>query len=291
MNELDTMWERTVRVLDTSTVLVECGPMRMFIDASTGGRPRPDLGRQAAEEAVGFLEQIASGWADLKAPAILIRDTPRNPLIRTMWEVCRAVGDADLTPMAAVAGTIADATADILVDLGATRVSVNNGGDIAVRLKQGEALSVGIRPDVASAEITHRVKVISDMKVGGICTSGLGGRSFTRGVASAATVFARNAAIADAAATAVANATYFPAQVALRRPASDIDPDTDLAALAVTLEVGDLTTPEIERALEQGIQRANGVVHQGLIMGACVVVKGWMAATEALLRVLEPFGV
>jgi len=262
----------------------------MFIEAAAEGRPRPDLGLHAADAAVGFLEQIAAGWADMKAPALLIRDTPRNPLSRTMWEACRAVGDPDLTPMAAVAGTIADAVADMLVNIGATRVSVNNGGDVAIRLKHGETVAVGIRPDVASPQITHRVKVTSDMNVGGVCTSGLGGRSFTRGVASAATVFAPDASIADAAATAVANATYVTSQAVLRGRAKDIDPDTDLRGLDVTLEVGDLTMPEIERALEQGIRRANELVDQGLIIGACVAVKGRMAATDALSQALEPFG-
>jgi len=283
-----TLWERTIAVLDSGAVLVECGPMRMFIDASVEGRPRPDLGRSAAEAAVGFLEEVAAYWADLEAPAILIGRAPESSLVRTMWDACRAVGDPDLTPMAAVAGTIADATADVLVNLGATRVTVNNGGDIAVRLTRGDALAVGIRPDVDGREITHRLVVTADMNVGGICTSGLGGRSFTRGVASSATVFAPTAAIADAAATAVANATYVSAQSVVRRRADALDPDTDLASVEITVSVGDLAEPDIEQALEQGIVRANRLVDLGLILGACVVVKGRMAATDKISERLEP---
>ena len=110
--------------------------------------------------------------------------------------------------MAAVAGTIADATADFLAESGLTRVIVNNGGDVAVRLAEGEKVSVGIRPDVNRPRVSHRLLLAPEMDIGGVCTSGLGGRSFTRGIASAATVFANRAAIADAAATAVANATF-----------------------------------------------------------------------------------
>lgn len=283
-----TMWERTIEVLDHATVLVECGPMRMFINASVEGRSRPDLGRDAAHAAIRFLEEVATGWAEVRAPALLIEEAPKGRLIRTMWEACRAIGAPDLTPMAAVAGTIADATADLLVDLGATRVTVNNGGDIAVRVKHGETVAVGIRPDVAGREITHRVAVMADMSVGGVCTSGLGGRSFTRGVASAATVFGPTAAIADAAATAIANASYVPADVVFRRRAEDFDPETDLTGLEITCAVGNLTISEIETALDQAIRRTNRLVDLGLILGACVVVKGRMAATDMLSNLLEP---
>lgn len=262
--------------------------MRMFIDASVQGRPRPDLGARAAEAAVVFLEEVASGWAEVKAPAHLIAETPTSALIRTMWDACRTVGDPDLTPMAAVAGTIADATADVLVGMGSTRVSVNNGGDIAVRLSRGESLAVGIRPNVDSPEITHRVVVTDEMNIRGVCTSGLGGRSFTRGLASAAVVFAPSAAVADAAATAVANETYVPHHTVIRRPAEAIDPETDLKGCEITVSARDLPETVIDRALEQGLRRASLLVEQGLIVGACIVVKGRMVATENMFRMLEP---
>ena len=65
-----------------------------------------------------------------------------------MWTAAKRIGDGDLTPMAAVAGTIAAATADFLEHLGMTRVVVNNGGDLALRLKGEEKLYIGIRPRV-----------------------------------------------------------------------------------------------------------------------------------------------
>jgi ApbE superfamily uncharacterized protein (UPF0280 family) len=73
-----------------------------------------------------------------------------------MLESVRAVGDARLTPMAAVAGTIADGVADFLFSRGMTKVIVNNGGDIAVRLKAPNAVRVGLREDVNSEEFFRK---------------------------------------------------------------------------------------------------------------------------------------
>ncbi len=262
--------------------------MRMFIQGSVEGVPRPDLCRQAAEASVGFLEQIAAYRDRFRAPARTVPEPPKRVLAHAMWEAAILVGDRDLTPMAAVAGTIADATADFLVELGATRVVVNNGGDVAVRLVAGESLSVGIRPDVNRNDVSHKVVLTAEMNVGGVCTSGLGGRSLTRGVASAATVFAGRGAVADAAATAVANATYVASRAVVRRPAEEIDPETDIKGLEITDRVGDLTESEIETALSQGISRAESLVTAGLILGACISVKGRMRCTLEFSRLLEP---
>ncbi len=202
------MWESQILTLDDQVVMVECGPMRMFIDGSFEGARQPDLCQRAGAAAIGFLEQIAKYRDSVMMPAAGLTEPSEGLLVHTMWAAASIIGDDDLTPMAAVAGTIADATADLLAESGLTRVIVNNGGDVAVRLAKGEKVSVGIRPDVNRPRISHRLFLAPEMDIGGVCTSGLGGRSFTRGIASAATVFANRAAIADAAATAVANATF-----------------------------------------------------------------------------------
>ena len=128
--------------------------------------------------------------------------------------------------------------------------------------------------------------ITPEMGVRGIATSGLGGRSFTRGVATATTVLASTAARADPAATALANATYLPVQAVLRCRADSIFPDTDLKGVEVTRYVGELTETEIETALNQGVTRAKELAAQGLIMGACFFVKGRMRATQALSGLL-----
>jgi hypothetical protein len=46
--------------------------------------------------------------------------------------------DPNCTPLAAVAGATADMVADFLLETGATNIVVNNGGDISIRLREGE---------------------------------------------------------------------------------------------------------------------------------------------------------
>jgi ApbE superfamily uncharacterized protein (UPF0280 family) len=282
------VWESRILTLDDQVVLVECGPMRMFIDGSYEGVRQPEVCRSGGETAIGFLEQIANHWDALKMPAISYSAAPEGLLAHTMWLAAFEIGDSDLTPMAAVAGTIADATADFLAEGGLTRVIVNNGGDIAVRMTRGETVSVGIRPDVNRPRVSHRLLLRYEEGVGGICTSGLGGRSFTRGVASAATVFANRAAIADAAATSIANATFIKTAEVSRQFADKIDPDTDLKGIEVTTSVGSLSEDEIDTALEQGIARTEELMGRGLIKGACVAVKSRMRCTKNISALLEP---
>lgn len=274
-------WESRILILGDGTVLVECGPMRMFVEGYANGIIQPEACRKAAAEAIKFLEQVAQHRAEIQAPGLSLPEPSKGLLIHEMWRAVCLVGDEDLTLMAAVAGTIADATADLLASEGLAKVVVNNGGDVALRLMPGETVTVGIRPEVSGTEVTRRILIDSEMRIGGVCTSGLGGRSFTRGVASAATIFASRASMADAAATAVANATYIASPEVRRCRADSIDPNTDLKGVEITSQVGELTREEIDTALEQGVKRAEQLVERGLIVGACVAVKGQMRCTAA----------
>lgn len=280
-------WEHRIIRLDDATVLVECGPMRMFLEGRRQGDRDPDACAEAGAKAIVFLQEVARHRMEVQQPAVTCPEPPKGLLIHEMWRATSIVGDIDLTPMAAVAGTIADGTADFLISRGLSRILVNNGGDVAVRLAHDETIAVGIRPDVTSPLVSHRMIVTRELATGGICTSGLGGRSFTRGVASAATVFAARASLADAAATAIANATYIPSPAVSRCKAESLFPDTDLQGLDITVDVGDLSDSEIETALGQGLERAEELVGRNVIRGACVAVKGRMRCTEALSRFIE----
>jgi ApbE superfamily uncharacterized protein (UPF0280 family) len=272
-------WESRILTLGDGTVLVECGPMRMFVEGYSDGIIQPELCRKAAREAIKFLAQIAEHRAEIQVPGLSLLEPSKELLTHEMWKAVRIVGDEDLTPMAAVAGTIADATADWLASEGLTKVVVNNGGDVALRLMPGEKITVGIRSEVTGSEIARRVLISSDMNIGGVCTSGLGGRSFTRGVASAATAFASRASVADAAATAVANATYIVSPAVHRCRADSVDPNTDLRGVEITSSVDELTRDEIDTAIKQGLERAKQLIERGILTGACVAVKGQMRCT------------
>ncbi len=105
----------------------------------------------------------------------------------------------------------------------------------------------------------------------GVATSGWRGRSFSLGVADAVTVLAASAALADAAATLIANAVDIPGHPAIRRtPACDLDPQSDLGERRVTVAVGPLTPDEIDRALALGAAEAELWRKRGLIEAAAL---------------------
>jgi hypothetical protein len=110
--------------------------------------------------------------------------------------------------------------------------------------------------------------------VGGIATSGARGRSFSLGIADTVTTLARNAATADVTATLIANAVNVDSPAILRRPARDLDPDSDLRDLPVTVSVGALSPAEIGSALTRGLERAAEFRRRGLIADACLMLAG-----------------
>ena len=116
-----------------------------------------------------------------------------------------------ITPMAAVAGAVAE---EILAAMTAaarlSRAYVNDGGRHRAASRSGEQFVVGMveRPDRPSLFGTATLD--SAQPVRGIATSGWRGRSFSLGIADAVTVLADRAAMADAAATIIANAVDLP---------------------------------------------------------------------------------
>jgi len=262
--------------------------MRMHIQAWRDGVPQAHRCMAAAQNAVSFLEEIASSWDECKLPACSMPEPPHTRhLLHVMWQSTREIGDPDLTPMAAVAGTIADAVADVLREAGMTRVIVNNGGDLALRLSPGESIVVGVRPKVDHSDISGCFVLHGELGIGGVCTSGLGGRSFTRGIASAATVLAQMASCADAAATAIANATFINSPAVHRAAALNLDPSSDLHDLEVTTSVDCLSDKEASSALDQGIARAEKLVTKGRIAGAIITVQGRTRWTQTFPPILE----
>jgi len=280
-------YEKSIHVLAGGAVMVECGPMRLVIDARVGKVPQPQQALRAADEAVRFLEGIARARLFLGRNYRGLTSQITDPLALKMVASIRAVGDEDLTPMAAVAGTIADAVADFLFERGMTRVLVDNGGDVAVRCCDGEPVSVGIRPQVDSKSITHAMVLGPERTAWGIATSGLGGRSLTRGVLDAATVVAADASLADAAATAVANASYVEDSAVVQAAAEAIDPRTDIAGLRVTASVGPLPEEKKNQAVVQAIRRAEKLIDDNIVLGAFVACQGRTAMTRFIAERLR----
>ncbi|MGD9536613.1 MAG: UPF0280 family protein [Alphaproteobacteria bacterium] len=203
------------------------------------------------------------------------RPLPRGPVARRMVAAVWPHRGVFITPMAAVAGAVADEVLAAMVEGRAlARAYVNNGGDIAFHLAPGESLQAGVVNDQRTPAIDARVALSADLPVRGLATSGWQGRSFSLGIADAVTVLARDAAAADAAATLVANAVNVEHPAITRWPANRLRHDSDLGARLVTVDVDRLPADLIARALELGAAAARRMQSRGLIHGAYLALQG-----------------
>ncbi|WP_439596387.1 UPF0280 family protein [Falsiroseomonas sp.] len=217
---------------------------------------------------------------------------PRGEIARAMHAACLPYAARDLfvTPMAAVAGAVADALLATMSAAapGLRRAFVNDGGDIAVLA--GEGLDIGLAADPRGG-FDGRLHLRAADGIGGIATSGRHGRSFSLGIADAVTVLARDAAAADVAATLIANAVDVASAAITRRPASTLDPDSDLGERLVTVAVDALTMAEIEAALHAGTAFAESCCQAGLIRAAALRLGGHLrlaGASSLLLKAPSP---
>jgi len=196
-----------------------------------------------------------------------------GPVAMRMEAAALEFSDQFVTPMAAVAGAVADHLLGLLGGLdGVGAITANNGGDIALRPKR--AMRIGICEDVATGNIGPRIEISPGDGVRGIATSGWRGRSHSLGVADAVTVLASSAAQADVAATLIANATDVDCAGVERMPASDLSPDSDLGDQLVTVDVPILTAAQKKAALAAGATLAKNHLRRGLIAGCFLSVQG-----------------
>jgi hypothetical protein len=230
-----------------------------------------------------MLPELCDELGALRSP-MAQQPTVDGPVARRMLDACRPFAGAFVTPMAAVAGAVAD---ELLAYMTAAaplqRAFVNDGGDIAVLVAEGHALDVGVAGDFSRGStplLNGRLRLDCGSGIGGIATSGARGRSFSLGIADAVTALARNAAAADVAATLIANAVDVDSPGIVRRPARDLDPDSDLRDLPVTVSVAALSPAEIDAALARGLACAAEFHRRGLIADACLMLAGQTRALD-----------
>jgi len=257
---------------------------------------------------------------ELVAELPLLRRPVRGPcplqgvIARRMWWACHPFHSVYITPMAAVAGAVAQELIAAYAREGVRRAWINNGGDIALHLADGKSVNVGVVSDISQhglqapfglslskppstssgrtdARATGRpdphdldgsFTVDASMPVRGIATSGWRGRSFSLGIADSVTVLAATAAEADAAATVIANAVDVPDAGIHRRPASECKDDSDLGDIPVTVDVEPLAPAQVQRALEAGAARAMALQRSGSIWCAMLVCQGQWRLVEPL---------
>ena len=274
---------------DGQRLHLQDGPIDIICGAS--GRPSDIRAAYAAAVAAldGLLDRLCAELPALRQPAGPLAPPLRDPVARRMAAAVLPYADETfITPMAAVAGAVAEAVLaamDAAADL--DRAYVNNGGDIALRCGPGQQFAIGLidRPD--SPNLFGRVRVGHGDGIEGIATSGWRGRSFSRGIADSVTVLAKTAASADAAATVIANAVDLPGHPAiLRVRARDLQEDSDLGERLVTRGVEALSPEDAATALAAGRSRALDLLRRSLIAGAALQVQGHVVVVGAP-RLLE----
>jgi uncharacterized protein len=274
------------------------GPIDLIISAD--GNP------QACAAAVGecwtafpeILPDLVTELSSLRAP-MAVSSACRGPVARRMQAACRFFADCRfITPMAAVAGAVADHLISCFDRPGVVRACINNGGDIAFHLRPGESYRAGVVTDISridprrisGVEVDGTIELTESSPVRGIATSGWRGRSFSLGIADSVTVLAKCAAAADAAATLIANAVNLQHEFVKRVPARTLDPQSDLGTRLVTVAVPELPRELAMEALDAGRREAVHWQRKGFLEFAMLTLQGhhaFVSSTPALAQALS----
>jgi len=265
----------TVARLANGRLHLREGPIDLILHAE-------GLGADTAEHAAiaafdRLLARLVTELPILRQPIGDSAPTVDHPVSKRMVTAAWPHRGVFVTPMAAVAGAVADHILAVMVAAAPslTKAWVNDGGDIALHLTGDAIFEVGLIPRLDAPALAGTAMVRASDPVRGVATSGRGGRSLSMGIADAVTVLARSAAEADVAATLIANAVDLPGHPAITRgPANTEDPDSDLAGRPVVLAVGTLTADEVEHALARGADVARRMQTTGLIHGAALSLGG-----------------
>jgi hypothetical protein len=250
------------------------GPIDLVIEAFG---TREEVGaayRQARDRFQTVLSELMAELPELRrlVPADW---SPEGVIAARMVRAVRPHTEEFVTPMAAVAGSVADEVMSTMVQgRNIAKAYINNSGDIAVYLTPGETLRLGIVSELFNPTAGGTADIAFEQPVRGIATSGWQGRSLSFGIADAVTVLAKSAAAADVAATLIANAVNADHPTIDRMPASSLDDDTDLGDRLVTVAVGDLDMTTINAALDAGAIVAQRIETAGNIVAAALFLRG-----------------
>ena len=266
-----------IALLPGGRLHLQDGPIDLIIQAHGDPAAVTAAYRVAAARMQTVLDELCRELPLLRRPNA--RRAEGSVARRMQDAVQPYAGSCFITPMAAVAGSVAD---EVLAAMGTglDRITVNNGGDIAIHLRPGQHIVAGLAARSDDPRLFGRMRIDADHPTRGIATSGFGGRSDTFGIADAVTIGARCAAMADAAATMVANAVDLPGHTAILRGPSR-RAQSDLGSMPVTLAVGALREDEIETALDRGADLARDLLGRGWIEAAALHLRGVTVLVQA----------
>ncbi len=270
------------------------GPIDLVIGADGAARAVARAHAAAWARFENVLAELVAELPGLRLP-VRGRCALRGVVARRMWCACKPFESQFITPMAAVAGAVAQELIGAYAREGIARAWVNNGGDIALHLATGASVRVGLVADLARVDpaagapaLDGDFEVRAALPVRGVATSGWRGRSFSLGIADSVTVLARSAALADAAATVIANAVNVDDARIVRRPAIDLKDDADLGEIEVTVDVPALDAASVTSALQAGRRRAFELQRAGLIHAALLVCQHRFVSVECTARFARP---
>jgi hypothetical protein len=237
----------------------------------------------------GVLTELVHELPLLRQPVSACRAL-QGRIAQRMWQACNAFSPEFITPMAAVAGAVAQEIIQAYHQPGIRRAWVNNGGDIALHLAPGQSARVGLFADLSHFDADALARTATGTlrtdagftvdhasPVRGVATSGWRGRSHSLGIADSVTVLAATAAQADAAATVVANAVNVAEACIRRAPASSLRDDSDLGERLVTVDVPPLPPALVQQALDSGLTMARHLQRDGLLQAALLACQGSLA--------------
>lgn len=269
------------RLPDGRRLHLQHGPIDLIVEAD-GQFEEVEMAYQQASDAFRtVLVDLVDELQLLRTRPSLNSPKPSGAVAQRMWRAVAGFSETHfITPMAAVAGSVADHVLAAMVEnRRLSRAYVNNGGDISLFMGPDSRFDIGVCSDPRTGVQASTVRIHSMDGIGGVATSGWRGRSHSLGIADAVTVLARNAAVADAAATLIANAVDLPGSALIKRsPASELSPDSDLGDRLVTTEVGALAPDQIDLALARGTIVANEMRDREQITSAFLTLQGGMCA-------------
>ena len=243
------------------------GPIDLIVEIWGGGKAVAY--QRVALRFQYVLQELVDELPDLRQPASN-NTCFRGAIAGAMNDAATRYLPTFVTPMAAVAGAVADEIAQVISTASnVTKAYVNNGGDIALVLGDEENMVVDIGCGGARATLHGRGCIR------GVATSGRRGRSLSFGIADAVSVLASSAALADVAATIIANAVDLPDHPGIVRATAESQQlDSDLGAKLVTIAVPVLHRDEVSEALDRGLRVAQRLGKKEGVWGGILALQG-----------------
>lgn len=284
------------QTLSGNRLHMQHGPIDLIVQAEGDLAVVQDAHQQAQALFRQVLPTLVTELSRLREP---VDPSDLNPMVgpvaKRMWQACRLFADQRfITPMAAVAGSVAQHMLMPYQVAGIERAWVNNGGDIALHLTANTRLRLGLFSDLARVlpvimqarlpALDAMATICAETGIGGVATSGWAGRSHSMGIADSVTVFAQNAAVADAGATIIANAVDVQDESIIRQPASVLSDDTDLGDHLVTVDVPPLPYEKVASALARGQALAQDLVDAGILHSVVLVCQGQVVSANRIVQ-------